>query len=84
MPRTLSLPDHRAQLVALLITERDDVFFGGDYFPGRESAPLFGGRSRRRGGMITRAAALDFLPAACFDGLFVMAYFLLLSALRLR
>ena len=30
--RVLSLPDHRVQLVALLIAERDDAFFDGDHF----------------------------------------------------
>ena len=42
--RMLSLVDHRAQLVSLLIAERDDIFFDGDHFPGHESAPLLGGR----------------------------------------
>ena len=41
LPRqVLSPSDHRVQLVALLIAERDDVFFDGDHFPDHESAPL--------------------------------------------
>ena len=42
--RVLSLSDHRVQLVALLIAERDDVFFDGDHFTDHESALLLGGR----------------------------------------
>jgi hypothetical protein len=46
--RVFSFPDHRVQLVPLVIAERHDVVLDGDRFPGHESAPLSGRGHRVR------------------------------------